>query len=515
MKKWMIVGALLVALAGIVWAQNDPFYIVQSNQGTHITAGTQFPAIATTGMSPGDGSIHVQLISGATANPVLWLYSTSATAWLPVSPIGAAVGNVPSTLATNAVDVANSIWGGTNQLIFESTVVDGFEFTFQPAALTGDVLITLPDDNATWAGTGSLVFSTLVTNAPEAATAVWAGVDQLIMEGTTADGNELIITHDGDPAADITITAADGSTGTIVVSTVAGNAPGFATSVTFGINQLIYEGATGGDGFQMTLTTEDPVAADRDWLVADYDADAVLVGSLLVTNAPDTDNSAWFAANTLIFEGATGGNAFEIEVEAQDSTVAIDTYVLVDQALAAANYTVHASAEAELATRDFMYPPAIVQVASLFMTSDANDDMYCHRMYIPMPITLGNMAMWLEDGGGLAAGDILGVALYYDADAGVQITVGQGDGTAAGLENVALAAATIQPGTYRICACTDDAANMLLGAMAITDADWNALDAAGVVTYGVATNTCTNGVPPATTGAMAADDEEPFMFKLH
>jgi hypothetical protein len=101
-RNWLIAGVLLVALAGMLWAQNDPFYIVQ---GLHITAGSQFPSVTTTGLPPADGMLHIDLNQGA--NPVLNIYSDNAAAWIQASPVGAGVGAVPSTLATNAVDVAH------------------------------------------------------------------------------------------------------------------------------------------------------------------------------------------------------------------------------------------------------------------------------------------------------------------------------------------------------------------------------------------------------------------------
>jgi hypothetical protein len=53
-RNWLIAGVLLVALAGMLWAQNDPFYIVQSSRGLHITAGSQFPSVTTTGLPPAE-----------------------------------------------------------------------------------------------------------------------------------------------------------------------------------------------------------------------------------------------------------------------------------------------------------------------------------------------------------------------------------------------------------------------------------------------------------------------------
>jgi hypothetical protein len=50
-----------------------------------------------------------------------------------------------TTLATNNVDVANSVWGGTNSLIFEGATADANETTVDATDPTGDNTITLPD----------------------------------------------------------------------------------------------------------------------------------------------------------------------------------------------------------------------------------------------------------------------------------------------------------------------------------------------------------------------------------
>lgn len=335
-RKAFFAAALLAVVLAVgfgINAQTDPWYRPLSTQGHSLGVGygTQFPSAANIGTNPADGELFVRLTSGATANPVLWVYGNLAAAWIPISPIGTGVGSMPSTLVTNAVGVANSVWGGTNQLIFE---------------------------------------------------------------------------------------------------------------------------------------------------------------------------------------GATA-NVFEAVITATDPTVANDTYTLPDRAVAAETYEFHATSINETATRDFMWPTEAPEVASLFMTTDVNEDLYCHRLYIPHPITVSGISMWLEDGGGLAAADILGVSVYADNDAAAsQIMAGTGDGTAAGLETVAMAG-VLQPDFYRICACTSDQTNMLFGAVAIHDADYEALNATDVPNFGIAAQVCVTGVTPTFTGAIAADDEEPFMFKIH
>jgi hypothetical protein len=95
-----------------------------------------------------------------------------------------------STLATNAPDIANSVTGGTSTLIFEGSGVDAHEHTITATNPTADIVWTLPDAGAM---TVSIMSSTLATNMPEVANSVTGGTNQLIFEGT-ANAFETILT---------------------------------------------------------------------------------------------------------------------------------------------------------------------------------------------------------------------------------------------------------------------------------------------------------------------------------
>ena len=126
---------------------------------------------------------------------------------LPVAAAGT-YGLMSSTLATNAADIANSVYGGTNQLIFEGATADDYETIITPTDATADRTITLPD------ASGVPILSSAV---PDAANAVSGTNSGFIFEGSTADGYELTLSS-ADPAADVSVTI-PAKTGTIALLT--------------------------------------------------------------------------------------------------------------------------------------------------------------------------------------------------------------------------------------------------------------------------------------------------------
>lgn len=142
-----------------------------------------------------DGSETTLSVTDPTADVVYTLADAGAGTYSLMS----------STLATNAPEVANSVTGGTNQLIFEGTV-DAHEHVVTATDATADVVWTLADGGAS---TVSVMASTLATNFPEIANSVTGGTNQLIFEGTV-DGFETILTAT-DATADATLTLPDDS----------------------------------------------------------------------------------------------------------------------------------------------------------------------------------------------------------------------------------------------------------------------------------------------------------------
>ncbi len=165
-------------------------------------------------------------------------------------------------------------------------------------------------------------YSTLSTNTPDAANAVWGVSNKVTFEGATANAFETSITP-ADPTAARTVTLADAS-GTVMLSALATNAPEAANSVTGGSNQLVFEGATA-NAFETLLTVTDPTA-DNTLTLPDH-AGTVLISS--TANEFDTSNSLWANTGSMVFEGSTT-DAYETSVGVADPT-ADRTVTIPDQ----------------------------------------------------------------------------------------------------------------------------------------------------------------------------------------
>lgn len=106
-----------------------------------------------------------------------------------------------STLATNSITAANSVYGASNALVFEGATADGFELSLTPADVGADVSVTLPTSTAAVA----TMYTALTTNSVDVANAVTGVSNGLLFEGVTADGFETTLAPT-DVTADATIT---------------------------------------------------------------------------------------------------------------------------------------------------------------------------------------------------------------------------------------------------------------------------------------------------------------------
>lgn len=236
-----------------------------------------------------------------------------------------------STLATNHAGIANSVTGGTNQLIFEGSGVDAFESIITSANVTASHTWNLPDAVLTQ----SLAFmgSTLTTNQVDVANSIWGGTSQLIFEGATINTEETII-QATDPGADIIWILPDGGADSLafVGSTMTTNYPEITNSVWMASNEIRFEGA-GVDAFESVITSADITGGVVTWTLADMGAVDILsvVGSTMTTNAPEIVNSVWMASNEIRFEGGTA-DAFESVIQSATITGGVVTWMLPDLA---------------------------------------------------------------------------------------------------------------------------------------------------------------------------------------
>jgi len=143
------------------------------------------------------GSYHSIVFTDATAN-IIWTFPDGGTDTLAV---------MGSTLETNYPDVVNSVWGASNAIYFEGAAADAFESVITSADITGgDVTWTLADMGA--ADTLSVMGSTLATNAVGIVNSVWGGTNQFIFEGATDDAHSTAL-QPTDPTATNILTLPD------------------------------------------------------------------------------------------------------------------------------------------------------------------------------------------------------------------------------------------------------------------------------------------------------------------
>ena len=144
-----------------------------------------------------------------------------------------------------------------------------------------------------------------------------SGATPIILEGATADAYETTISVT-DPTADRTVTVADGS-GTVMLSSLATNAPDAANAVTGASNGLVYEGSTAND-YETTVSATDPTADRTVTIPNDSGTICLAIG------ADDAANAAWFANNALVFEGSSADaheTTFSVTNPTADRTITV------------------------------------------------------------------------------------------------------------------------------------------------------------------------------------------------
>jgi hypothetical protein len=170
-----------------------------------------------------------------------------------------------STLSTNNVDAANSVWGISAGLVLEGSSADTSETTLTLVNPTADRTITFPD------ATGTTILSSA---AIDAANGIWGGTGTLIWEGATANASETTLAVT-DPTADRTITVPD-ATGTVTLAQASA-----AVSLTAD-NQAV----TPGEATRIQLSSNDATSTNRTFTLS---ATGAITGQIYVLIAPATN----------------------------------------------------------------------------------------------------------------------------------------------------------------------------------------------------------------------------------
>ena len=222
----------------------------------------------------------------------------------------------------------NILMGGTsgNRLCYEGATADAFELCLAAPDVTADVILTLPLSGA---ADGAFVMSTLTTNSVGLANSIWGVSNGVTFEGATADAGELFLTVADVATASRTMTLPDmGAASAVLASGLTTNTLGAANSIWGVSNGLTFEGATA-DAGELFLTVADIATASRTMTLPDMGAASAVLASTLTSNTFGAANSLWGVSNGLTFEGATA-DGFEVTLSPADaaanSTATIPNY---------------------------------------------------------------------------------------------------------------------------------------------------------------------------------------------
>ena len=169
------------------------------------------------------------------------------TLTIPASTAAAAP--LLTALTTNAVDVANAVTGVSNGLLLEGATADAFEITISPVDPTADATWSIPN----FAVNAAFVGSTLTTNNVDAANSVWGVSNGLVLEGATADAFETTVTLT-DPTADRTITIPNLTGRVQLASACSVITAGATPTLTVGLSNCYTDTPTGNQAQTITFS---------------------------------------------------------------------------------------------------------------------------------------------------------------------------------------------------------------------------------------------------------------------
>ena len=261
MKKWILALALFLVIPVTAFASVQVFEDgVEEGHASSIDFSTSLNGVFQNGRYTVtvDPLVLTSLSIEGTADD----YETTITAVDPTADQTASFPNfavnyavMGSTLTTNNVGAANSIWFVSNGMVLEGATADASEMTISPADVAVDVAVTLP----TSAAAVGVFYTALTTNSVDVANSITGTSNGFIAEGATADGFETTVAF-ADPGADFTLTIpASTAAASPLLTALTTNAVDVANSVTGASNSLIFEGATA-DGFETTVAPTDVTA---------------------------------------------------------------------------------------------------------------------------------------------------------------------------------------------------------------------------------------------------------------
>lgn len=126
------------------------------------------------------------------------------------------------TLVRGMIDIAGT---SSSTIRFEGATADAFETIIVATDVTADRTVTLPNSTA------AFFISTLTTNDVDAANSIWAVSNNLVFEGATADAFEISLVP-ADPTADATVTIPDLTGNVSIMGLIAAGATETAAAVT-------------------------------------------------------------------------------------------------------------------------------------------------------------------------------------------------------------------------------------------------------------------------------------------
>lgn len=159
------------------------------------------------------------------------------------------VSGVP-ILSSAIPDAAKAVSGADNALVFEGATADAHETTLDVADPTADVIYRLP---VAAAGTYSLMSSSLATNAPDIANSVSGASNGLVFEGATANAHETTVTVT-DPTADRSVTIPDRTGQVQIASAASVLTPGAAVTLTVGLSNVYTDLVTDNEDQTITFS---------------------------------------------------------------------------------------------------------------------------------------------------------------------------------------------------------------------------------------------------------------------